>query len=69
MVADAVPIAVSSDIFDGGIGPIFLDNVDCTGNETILIDCPHNGVGIHDCVHREDAGVVCLPGVVVHDYK
>ena len=63
LVADAIPIGVFSGIFDPGIGPIFLDNVDCTGNETILNDCPHNGVGIHNCAHREDAGVVCLPGV------
>jgi len=33
--------------------------VGCRGNEATLDDCPHNGIGIHDCFHFDDAGVVC----------
>ena len=40
-----------------------LDNVGCTGTETRLIDCPNNGIGIHNCVHSEDAGVTCQSGL------
>ena len=50
--------------FPGGSGSILFDDVGCTGNETRLIDCPHRGVGVHNCVHTQDAGVSCLtPGM------
>ena len=46
-------------IFVPGVGAIFLDDVGCRGNETNLVDCPHRGVGVHNCHHSEDAGVIC----------
>ena len=65
LVTDAAAINAlnNNGNFGPGIGPIFLDNVGCVGDETILFDCFHNGVSVHNCLHSEDAGVVCLPGV------
>ncbi len=51
--------AFSFSFFGQGTGPILLDNVGCTGSENRLIECSHNGVGQHNCVHFEDAGVQC----------
>ena len=42
-----------------GTGTILLDNVNCDGTESRLVACAHNGIGTHNCVHFEDAGVVC----------
>lgn len=44
-----------------GLDPTWLDDVQCTGGEESLFDCPHIGWGIENCGHVEDASVVCYP--------
>ena len=58
---DAIAINIGSSTFLHRVGPIFLDDVGCRGNETNLADCPHRGVGFHDCFYLldKDAGVIC----------
>ena len=42
----------------GSVSSTFgMDNVQCTGNETSLLDCPH--LTVDDCGSTEGAGVIC----------
>ena len=58
--SDAATVLFLNDVTDG-TGPIFLDNVQCLGTETRLVDCAHNPIGTHNCIHFEDVGVRCVP--------
>ncbi|XP_046760762.1 deleted in malignant brain tumors 1 protein isoform X12 [Gallus gallus] len=45
--------------FGQGQGPMWLDDVNCTGTEAALSECKFKGWGIHNCYHHEVASVVC----------
>ncbi|KAL3870551.1 hypothetical protein ACJMK2_038604 [Sinanodonta woodiana] len=51
-----------------GSGPIWLDDLECTGLENNLIKCGHRGWGRSDCAHTKDASVICpyyLPNIQI----
>ena len=62
-------IAFGHATFGQGTGSITLHNVNCTGKESSIFDCPHNGETIHNCGHDGDAGVFCpIPGIILYHY-
>ena len=64
------PLPLQGGSFNNGSGPIFLDNVVCTGVESSLLECQSNPIGEHNCDHSEDAGVRCESKVsCMYNYK
>uniref|UniRef100_H3A8Y5 SRCR domain-containing protein n=1 Tax=Latimeria chalumnae TaxID=7897 RepID=H3A8Y5_LATCH len=49
--------ALGSAHFGKGRGEVYLDDLNCTGSEQYLWDCPAEAMS--DCGHKEDAGVIC----------
>ena len=54
--ASSAPISAH---FGQGSGQVWLDDVNCQGDETSLERCSHSGWDVHNCGHHEDASVIC----------
>ena len=56
----ATPLTAREHSFGRGTGPIFLDTLQCSGDEDQLLDCEHvKPLGLVECDHSHDAGVHC----------
>jgi len=55
-----------SSLFGPGMSSqtIWLDDLVCHGSESQLVDCSHAAIGMEDCTHSEDVGIVCTNGEV-----
>uniref|UniRef100_A0A3B4BL78 SRCR domain-containing protein n=1 Tax=Pygocentrus nattereri TaxID=42514 RepID=A0A3B4BL78_PYGNA len=56
--------ALSDAHYGPGSGPIWMNNMSCSGSETTLKNCRSDGWRKHNCSHFKDAGVVCLGKLV-----
>ena len=52
------PGAVRVGSYGSSTNQIWLDDVQCTGNETSIDQCSHNGFNIYDCT--DQIGVECI---------
>lgn len=50
----------------GGMGPIWMDSVNCTGREQFLWQCEFKGWGQTNCDHSSDVVVYCAPHTSPH---
>ena len=54
---------------------IHLDEVSCNGDENVLSECGHRGIGVFNCAISEGAAVICSgepkspPHVFSHNYR
>jgi len=53
------PVPYRNAFYGRGSGPIWLQYLSCTGNETNLLNCSHSGFGVNYCSHSSDVGVQC----------
>ena len=49
-----------ADQFGQGSGPIFLNQLNCNGDEDQVLACGRGPLGLHSCSHAEDTGVRCI---------
>uniref|UniRef100_A0ABM5GJI9 Neurotrypsin n=2 Tax=Pogona vitticeps TaxID=103695 RepID=A0ABM5GJI9_9SAUR len=50
---------MSEHYLEENTGPIWLDDISCSGKETALLQCSKREWGKHDCSHQEDVSISC----------
>ncbi len=55
-----VAVATRGNFFGtGDASPVLVDEVRCNGTETNFLDCLSVETGEQNCIHAQDAGVIC----------
>ena len=56
----AATAALGSAVFGRGKGVIWLETLNCTGNENSILECQHGAFGSKPkCRHSSDSSVIC----------
>lgn len=50
-----------------GMGPIYMNEVKCLGQEKSIWNCPFKNITSEDCKHAEDAAVRCNVPYMGHE--
>ena len=53
--------AIAEGYYGQGSGIIWLNDLNCTGTESSIVNCSHSGWGDNNCSHISDAGARCTP--------
>ena len=48
--------------YSRGTGTIWLTNVECSSDDSTLLDCSYSSFGHTSCSHCEDVAIHCSPG-------
>ena len=60
LASTGFPKSLAAPVKSQGTGPIWINAVNCFGNESSISSCGHSGWGNHEnCTHRQDASVTC----------
>ena len=51
------------------LNPILINDLNCTGSEESVWECPYNGIEGYSCNHRQDASVMCQGTSSVNEYS
>ena len=51
--------SAQSNAYTEGTWYIHINDLNCTGEEESIWDCPQNGLSRYSCNHNQDASVIC----------
>ena len=57
-----------TNFFTEGTWHIHIKDLNCTGNESSVWDCPMNELTDHSCYHYDDASVICQCTYILAHY-